>query len=66
VEVRFSTPVQVNPGAHIASYTVGTSSFLGVKQLGLGVNHSSPSSAEVKGRIKLYCYTSSLLFHGRL
>jgi len=66
VEVRFCTPVQTNPGAHIASYTMGTSSFPGVKQLGLSVNHPSPSSAEVKERIKLYCYASSLLFHGRL
>jgi hypothetical protein len=54
VEVRFFTPVQTNPGAHIAFYTMGTSSFLGVKQLGLGVNLPPPSSAEVKGRIKLY------------
>jgi hypothetical protein len=45
VEVRFSAPVQTNPGAHIASYTMGTSSFPGVKQLGLGVNHPPPSSA---------------------
>jgi len=54
VEVRFSTPVRANPGAHIVSYIMGTSSFLGVKQIGLGINHPPPSSAEVKGRIKLY------------
>jgi hypothetical protein len=29
--LRFSTPVQTGPGAHPASYTVGTRSFLGVK-----------------------------------
>jgi len=27
---RFSTPVQTGPGAHPASYTMGTGSFLGV------------------------------------
>jgi len=54
VEVRFSAPVQTNPGAHMASHTMGTSSFPALKQLGLGVNHPPPSSAEVKGRIKLY------------
>jgi hypothetical protein len=31
VGVRFSAPVQTGPGAHSASCTMGTASFLGVK-----------------------------------
>jgi len=46
--VRFSTPMQTNPGAHAVSYTVSTRSFPGVKWLGHGINHPPPSSAEVK------------------
>ena len=34
---RFSAPVQTGPGAHPASYTMGTGSFPGVKQPGRGV-----------------------------
>ena len=37
-----------------ASYTMGIGSFLGVKQLGRGVDHPPPSSAEVKERVVLY------------
>ena len=36
VRARFSTPVQTGPGAHPASCTMGTGSFLGVKS-GRGV-----------------------------
>ena len=53
---RFSAPVQTGPGAHSASYTVGTG-FL----LRRGVGHPLPhqSSAEVKERVELYlCSTS--------
>jgi len=32
---------QTSPGAHPASYTVGTGSFLGVKWLGHGFIHTS-------------------------
>jgi hypothetical protein len=32
--VRFSAPIQTGPGAHPASYTMGTGSFQGVKQAG--------------------------------
>ena len=31
---RFSAPVQTRPGAHPASYTMGTGSFLGGKAAG--------------------------------
>jgi hypothetical protein len=39
VGVRFSAAVQKGPGAHPASYTTGTGSFLGVKRPGRGVDH---------------------------
>ena len=39
-EARFSAPVQPVPGAHPASYTMGTASFPGVKRLGRGVDQS--------------------------
>jgi len=38
-------------------YTVGTGSFLEVKQLGRGIDHPPPSSAEVKERVELYFYS---------
>jgi hypothetical protein len=44
-------------GAHPASYTMGTGSFLGVKKPGHGVDHPLPSSTEVKERVELYLYT---------
>ena len=53
---RYSAPVQTGSGIHPASYTMGTGSFLGVKQLGCGFDHPPPSSAEVKERVE---YTSS-------
>jgi hypothetical protein len=56
LEARFSAPVQTGPGAHPASYTMGTGSLLGVKRLGRGVNHPPPSSAKVKERVELYFY----------
>jgi len=58
---RFSAPVQNGPGAHPASYKMGTGSFPGVKRPGRGVDHPSPSSAEVEGRVELYvCSPSGL------
>ena len=59
VGVRFSAPVQ--PGAHPASYTMGARSFPGggVKQPGHDIDHSPPSSAEVKERVELYLYSLS-------
>jgi hypothetical protein len=55
---RFFPPVQTGPGAHPASYTVGTGSFQGVKWPGRCVDHPPPSSAEVKERVQLYLYFS--------
>ena len=57
---RFSVPVQTGPGAHSASYTMGTGSFPGVKQRrGRGVDRPPPSSAEVKEKVDLYFYSHS-------
>ena len=54
---RFSAAVHTGLGAHPASYTKDTGSFPGVKRPGRGVDHQSPSSAEVKERIELYTYS---------
>jgi len=59
VGARFSVPIQTGPGAHPASYTMGTGSFLGVKRPGRGIDHPPPSSAEVKERIELYFFSTS-------
>jgi hypothetical protein len=56
VQARFSAPVQTGPGAHPASYTRGTGSFLGVNRPGCGVDHQPLSSTEVKQRVQLYLY----------
>jgi len=54
VGAGFSAPVQTGPGAHPASYTMGTGSFPGVKRPGRGVDHPHPSSDEDKERVELY------------
>jgi len=56
---KFSALIQIGPGAHPASCTVGTRSVLGVKGLRHDVDHPPPSSVKVKGRVKLYLYSSS-------
>jgi len=58
VEERFSAPVQTIPGAHPASYTMGTWSFQGIKRTRRDVLHPPPSSAEVKEKVQLYLYFS--------
>ena len=59
VGARFSALVQNGPGAHPASHTRGTGSFLAVKRPGRGVDHPPPSKAEVKERVELYLYSPS-------
>jgi hypothetical protein len=59
VKARFSAPIQTGPGAHPASYTMGTGTFPGVKRPGRGVHHQSPSSVEVKKWVELYLYSPS-------
>jgi len=41
-------------GNHPTSYTMGTGFFPGVKRPERGVGNPSPSSTEVKERLKLY------------
>ena len=55
---RFSAPVQTGPGAHPATYTMGSGAFQGVKPSERGVDHPSPSSTQVKGRVELYLYST--------
>jgi len=45
---KFSAPVHTGPGAHAASYTMGTRFFPGVKRSYVGVDHPPPPSIEVK------------------
>ena len=52
---RFSAPVQTCPGAHPASYEMGTGSFPGVKRPQRGVDHPPLSSAEVQ----IWSYTTT-------
>jgi len=59
VGARYFASVQTGPGAHLASYTMGTGSFPGVKRPGRGVDHPPSSSAEVKERGELYLYSKS-------
>jgi hypothetical protein len=55
----FRTRPDTDPGAHPASYIMGTGSFPGLKRPERSVDHSLPSSAEVKVRVKLYPYSPS-------
>jgi hypothetical protein len=45
---RFSAPVQTGPGAHPASYTMGTGSFPRVKRPGCGVGHTPHLAPRLK------------------
>jgi len=58
---RFSAPVQTGPGAHPASYTMGTGSFPGAKGPGRAVDYPPSSSAEVKERVELLYLCPPLL-----
>ena len=57
--VRFFVPTQTGPGAHPASYTLGTRSFLGVKWLRHDIDHPPLSTTEVKEREDLYISSPS-------
>jgi len=58
VGARFSAPVQTGPGAHSDSYTMGTGSLPGVKRPGRGVDHTPPSSAEVRVKSRIDIHVS--------
>jgi hypothetical protein len=62
VGARFFTPIQTDPAANPASYTVGTGSCPGVKWPEHGIDHPPPSSAGVKERVELYLYSPSRAF----
>ena len=47
VGARFSALIQTGPGAHPASCTMGTGSYLGEMRPGRDVDHPPPFSAEV-------------------
>jgi len=53
VGAKFYAPIQTGPGAHPASYTMGTGSFPRVKQPGHGIDHPPPSSTKVNERVEL-------------
>jgi hypothetical protein len=53
---RFFAHVQTGPGAHLATSTMGTESFPGVKRPGRDADHPPSFSAEIK---KEYSYTST-------
>ena len=58
-EARFSSPVQIGPEAHPASYRIGAGSFPGVKRPGRGADHPPPYIVEIKESVELYiCSTS--------
>ena len=59
VGARLSAPIQTGPGTHPASNTMGTGSFLGVKQLECGADHPFLSSIKVKERVELYLCSPS-------
>jgi len=48
VRVRFPATIQIGPGAHQISYTMGTGSLLGVKQLGSGEDHQPHLAPRLK------------------
>ena len=68
---RFSVPVQTGrvrkieylncqgPTQPPIQWAMGTGSFPGLKRPGRGVDHPTPSSAEVKERVELYLYSIS-------
>jgi hypothetical protein len=56
LELIFSAPVQTGPGAHPASYTMGTESFSRVKRPGLDVYHPRHLAPRLK---KEFSHTST-------
>jgi hypothetical protein len=54
VKARFSAPVQTGLGAHWIPYSTGTGSFSGGKSARAWLWPPTPSSAEIKERVKLY------------
>ena len=63
---RFSAPAQTGPGDHPASYTMGTGYLPRVKQPERRGDHPTSHSAEVKGTVQSYTFTSPLGLRGPL
>jgi hypothetical protein len=57
VEARFSAPVQIGPGAHPASCTMGTGSFGGKERPGRDADPSPTSSVVGFETVELYLYS---------
>jgi len=53
-------PIKTGLGAHPDSYTVGTGPFPGSRWPQHDTDHSLPSTANVKDRVKLYPYSPSV------
>jgi hypothetical protein len=66
VRARYPAPFQTGPGAHPASWTLGTGSFPRVRRRGRGVNHPSSSSNEVKESVYSDTSPRLLRLHDRL
>ena len=54
VRTRFFAPVQTGPEAQQTSCTMGTGLFPGVMRMGRVVDHTPPSSAEIKEEVEIY------------
>jgi hypothetical protein len=50
---KFFAPLQTGPGAHAASYKMGTVSFPVVKRPACGIDHPPHLIAEVKEKVEL-------------
>jgi hypothetical protein len=61
VGVKFFAHVQTGSGAHLASCSMGTGSFLGVKRPGRGADHPPLPSAEVENELYLYSHSGPLV-----
>jgi hypothetical protein len=64
LQEEVSAFVQIGPGVHAASYTMGAGSFMGVKRPGRGVKHPSHLASRLK--VKSYTYSFPLCLHNRL
>jgi hypothetical protein len=57
IESEWGRDFQTDPGAHPASYTVGTGPFPGLRWPGYGIDHPLSSCAEVKERAELFLHS---------
>ena len=60
VGASLSATVRTFPGVQPVFYTMGTGLLLGVKQPERGVNHPHHSRTDVKERVDLYLYSTSV------